>query len=276
MYKLLFILLIISNSSFGQSEYTKVVSFYNQYVEIFDQGSTQYLYGDNVKFRKKPSTESKVLDTLSIGSEVLILKKSKETMSYNGMNWNWYKVDHGGTIGYVLGALIAVISEEIDGDRYLISMSKNESEEQFAHYRLLTENGEYKTGKTELFTGAFTVHVHNDRGVEGIESMLFIDYYAEACGVDGGGIYIFYDGNNLKEAISVSSVSDGGVFWFSEELTFPNDEDGRNGVIIYEREHGLPVEENTNWYRSVINTIDLRWEEGAFTPNIDELDFDDE
>ena len=38
-----------------------------------------------------------------------------------------------------------------------------------------------------------------------MESVLYIDYYAEACGVDGGGIYIFNDGEKLIEAMATYS-----------------------------------------------------------------------
>ena len=104
--------------------------------------------------------------------------------------------------------------------------------------------------------------------------MIFIDYYAEACGVDGGGIYIFNDGEKLITAMDVSSLVEGGSFWFSEELTFPNDKEGEKGVVIYEREHGQEIDEDTQWMKTNINRLNLKWENGVFSPNVSELDFD--
>lgn len=276
MYKLIFLLLLAPNFSFAQNDYDKVVFLYGDHE--FEQSSTQHLYGNKVVFRKKASSESKALDTLDIGSEITIVKKSKETSNYNGIEWNWYKVKYSGKTGFILGGLIALASEEINGDRYLVTTSKDKKEEQdyesvILNYRILTSSGKFRSGKTQLHTDAFLIHATDNKGLDGVESILYIDYFAEACGVDGGGIYIFYDGNKLNEIISVSSVSDGGVFWFNEELTFPSDENGEEGYIIYEREHGESIDEEMIWTKAVTNTLFLKWEDGAITPNPRDLEF---
>ncbi len=271
MSKLLLVFLFISSFSYAQDE---VVQFYGDHQ--FEKASTQYMFGDNVKLRKKPSTDSDVLDTLTIGSAVSIIKMSKETMTYRGIDWNWYKIDFDGQIGYVLGGLIALTHEEIGDYQYLVSLKDNDEDRRFIQYRIKNKKGEYVSGETELLTGAFSIEAYDDRGIDGIKNMLFINYYAEACGVDGGGIYIFYDGLQLIKAIEVSSVVDGGVFWFNEEVTFPNEEDGQKGVIVYEREHGYVINEELNWTKAEINTLMLKWEDGKMTPDVNELDFDQE
>ena len=43
----------------------------------FEVGKSYKLFGDKVKLRNKPSSESEVLDTLVIGSDIEILKKTK-------------------------------------------------------------------------------------------------------------------------------------------------------------------------------------------------------
>ncbi|NRA10539.1 MAG: hypothetical protein HRT57_01130 [Crocinitomicaceae bacterium] len=74
---------------------------------------------------------------------------------------------------------------------------------------------------------------------------------------------LFNDGEKLIEAISVSSVFDGGQFWFTEELTFPNDKGGE-------------VDEEPYWTKTEINRLNLKWTDGKFFPNVEELDFDQE
>ena len=74
--------------------------------------------------------------------------------------------------------------------------------------------------------------------------------------------------------MKVSSVVDGGAFWFDETLTFPNDENGNEGIIVYEREHGEVMDDEMTWERSVTNRVFMKWQEGEFTPNVRELDFD--
>jgi hypothetical protein len=139
----------------------------------------------------------------------------------------------------------------------------------------VTGGTSFLSGELSLETSAFSLDVFDDRGVEGIDHILYVNYYAEACGVNGGGVYLFYDGEQLAEAMDISSVADGGVFWFSEDLIFPDDEKGEEGYIIYEREHGESMDENMLWDRTVSNRVYLKWENGQFTPDISELDFGD-
>lgn len=276
MYRLILLLLLAPTFTFAQDDYDKVVFLYSEHE--FKESSIQYLYGDKVVFRKKASSEAQSIDTLAIGSEITILKKSKETLNYNGIEWNWYKVKYNGKTGFILGGLLSLTSEEINGDRYLVTASKEKKEDEefettILHYRILTSTGKFRTGKAQLYTDAFSIQVSDNKGLEGVSSILFIEYFVEACGVDGGGIYIFYDGNNLKEALRVARVTDGGAFWFYEELTFPTDENGQEGIIIYEREQGEEVNEEFAWTKAVRNSLFLKWENGKITPNPKDLEF---
>lgn len=240
----------------------------------FEVGSTELLYGDRVVLRAAASSESTAIDTLSIGSEVKIIEKTSEKITINGLPTNWYKVKCKAGKGYVAGGLIALDHREIDGVTYLAIVAGNE-ERKKVRCRVL-KDGDFYGHESDLNTDAFYLEVFGNRGVEGIENMLTVNLFAEACGVDGGQIYLFNDGESLIEAISLVRVSDGGVFWFSEELIFPEDEDGWYKVIQYKREHGLPVDEEVNWYRSVVNTVSLEWKEGKLVPDVSELEFEDE
>lgn len=268
-----FIIITILLSSFllfGQDERILYADF------EFEKGSKELLYGDRVVFRKEPSKDADAIDTLSIGDEVTIIEKTMETMQINGLNSNWYKVKKGRKTGYILGGLIALDNVEIDGDTYLIIYAGNGEEYSLnIRSRVLKRNGEYYGHESYLNTHAISIQAYDDRGVDNIQNMLVVNLHAEACGVDGGQTYLFNNGEKLIEAIHVSDVGDGG-FWFSESLTFPNDEEGYEGVIRYDRESGEPMDDEMSWMRSVKNTVILRWENNAFTPNIREFDFNDE
>jgi secondary thiamine-phosphate synthase enzyme len=111
---------------------------------------------------------------------------------------------------------------------------------------------------------------------EGPDDMHCINLLAEACGVDGGEIYLFNEDGRLKPAITVSKVVDGGVFWFSENLTFPDDERTYIEDVYYERELGQSIDEELQITRAVIYNIVLKWEDGKFTPDVSEYNFDEE
>lgn len=257
--------------SFAQDEETRIIGSYY----TFENGSTQLLYGDNVVFRKEPNASSEPIDTLFIGAEIKIIDKTEETMSINGIESNWYKVKNGKKTGYILGGLIALDHREIDGVKYLVTVASRD-DRYFVRARVLNSDNTYYGHESSLNTNAFYLEVFDNRGIEGIGNMLVINLFAEACGVDGGAIYLFNDGARLIDAIHLASVSDAGVFWYNESLTFPTDEDGFEGVIYYERNSGEYLDEELEITREVTNTAVLRWINGAFYPNVDEIDFGNE
>jgi hypothetical protein len=204
--------------------------------------------------------------------EVKIVKQTEEISEINGLDSYWYKVKHGARTGYILGGLIAMDHALIGEDTYLVIMS-GLADQRYVRTRVVSAAKEFYGHETQLNTYTFYIEGFHNRGVKGIENMLAINLYADACGVDDGLTYLFNDGAQLIEAISLSSVSDAGAFWFVESLIFPEDEGGYDDIVFYEREFGEPKDEELNWSRSIVHNITLRWEDGEFSPNVDELDF---
>jgi hypothetical protein len=271
MNKFLIIFLFISSASFAQEQ----LPVQSHDDADFTIGSTQYLFGDNVILREGPSKNSNELETLYIGTELIIKAQDNETMLHKGYTCHWYKVrTAGGKTGYIMGGLIARAYATVNDSKYVITVRRTEDERTAVEYRCIKKSGGYLSGEADLSTYSFLVKADGNRGLEGIESMLFIDYYAEACGVDGGGVYIFNDGEKLIKAMKVSSLVDGGSFWFNEELTFPDDKGGEKGLVIYEREHGQEMDEETQWMKTNINRLNLMWIDGAFSPDVSKIDFD--
>lgn len=273
-FTLIFILFGFTLSA--QDENQRIVSSYYE----FEEGSTELLYGDNVVFRSSPSASSDALDTLSIGTKVKIIKKSEEKTKLNGLDWNWYKVKVGRKTGYILGGLIALDHISFDDAVYLVTMAgvdKSSDDYQYTDYkvrtRVLTPTNEYYGHESNLNTNSFYIKAQGNKGVEGIGHMLVINLFAEACGVDGGQIYLFNNGTRLIEALQLSAVSDAGAFWFSESVIFPEDQGGWDGIVQYTREYGEPQDEEYNWTKATIHTLNLKWENDHFTPNIQEFEF---
>ena len=213
--------LSLAFSSFSQSDYEDQ-HIVGSYID-FEAGSKAYLYGDKVVFRSEPNAEAKALDTLSIGSEITIVHKTDHTTSLNGLDWNWYKVKVGRKSGYILSGLIALDRVKFENMTYLVTIAGvNHVEEDYEYTdfklraRSLQSNGEYYGHETDLPTSAFYITASDNRGLDGLKSMLVIHLYAEACGVDGGEIYLFNNGERLYTGLSLSNVADAGAFWFNE------------------------------------------------------------
>ena len=252
MKKLLIIFILISKIGFGQD--TKYLSEYYE----FEKGEIAFMYGDNVKLRDQPSVESNVLTFLKIGERVEIMEKTDSKMKFDGIESPWYKVKVNDKVGFVLGNLISLDKATYGNLTYLVSLKKD-GLILFVKTRVLEDRLNYKENISQLMTGYFSIKATGNRGLENIKSIVGIDYLAEACGVNGGGIYLFYNGEELVKAIDYTQVADGGAYWFHEEYIFPNDEEGKNGKIVYKREVGETIEEETEWVETKLTQRILEW-----------------
>lgn len=234
-----------------------------RYLELkkeFVPNQMVYLFGDNVKLRKEPTTESIALKKLKITSELQIIRKTNETYLYNGIKWPWYEVRYKNTKGYIIGGFISLDTKKILTSTYVITYKKEEDNYKII-VRVINESGNYIENSQNFGTeSTFSLEVFDNRGIPNIKDMVYVNYHAEACGINGGGYYLFNDGNFLTKAISLSEVGDGGIYWFSEEVVFPNEKGGKEGKILYRKEAGELVDEITNRTKTTIETCEFVWE----------------
>lgn len=255
----------------AQEEDTRVIREYAD----FEVGSEERMYGDRVVLRKDANGESKALDTLAIGAKVTIVKKMDETKEVNGRESHWYKVKHAGKLGYVLGGFISLDHRTIGDDTYLIIYAGQADDYgTTVRCRVLNASGEFYGHEFWVGNSSFYLETFEDRGITDIKNMLCVNLYAEACGVDGGQVYLFNDGKRLSKGLELNRVSDGGVFWFVESVTFPEDGYWGENVVGIEREFGEVVDESLNLTRAVTYNLTLTWKDGAFYPPYEKIDFD--
>ncbi|MFB9052487.1 SH3 domain-containing protein [Formosa undariae] len=261
MNKLALLILFISCLSYGQE-----IDYSNTYSD-FENGKNYFMFGDNVAFRAAPDTASKAIDVLHIGSEIKILEKSEQTVLYNGIASNYYKVNYNGKVGYVLGGLISLGKKEKGTSKYFYTYGKKD-DSYYIIIRHLNETLDINEVTSALSTQTFSLEIYDNKGIENIGNIIFVNYLAEACGVEGGGIYFFESHGVMKKVFTISQISDAGVYWFHEELIFPNDTDGVQGKIVYKKEYGTYQDEATNWVE--VNTVsrELQWKAGEIIPKL--------
>lgn len=170
-------------------------------------------------------------------------------------------------MGYVLGGLIALTHQEINNEIYVVTIKK-EADNEVIITRLVRAGSPYIEILNELATGQFSIKAYDSRGLNNVVNMVHIDYLSEACGVEGGGIYLFNDGENVVTAFEYSQISDAGAYWYNEEYIFPSDENGVPKKIVYEKESGSYQDEETNWIEIEKTQRELEWKEGQLVPNI--------
>lgn len=258
---ILLVLLMASNIVFGQT--TKYLT--GDYE--FENGEIAFMFGDDVKLREQASTESNVLTLLKIGDKIEIIEKTNDRLRFDGMDSPWYKVKFQDKIGYVLGGLISADKVSYKNFTYLVSF-KIEGDITFLKTRILDSKQGYIENTSQLNSHVFSISAHGNKGLDDVLSIFEVDYMAEACGIDGGGIYLFFNGKDLLKAIDFSQVGDAGEYWYFEEYIFPSDENGISGKILYKREVGETKEHETEWVETKLTQRMLEWKNNQVLPKI--------
>ncbi len=262
MKLLLIIIILISTDGFGQE-----AKYLSENFE-FNDGDIAYMFGNDVKLRDQPNTESEVLSILKIGEKIKILEKSDTKMDFEGILSPWYKIKSKDKVGFVLGSLISLDRATFENSVYLISLKRDNSK-LFLKTRVLENENAFKENIAQLLTGEFSVSASGNKGLENVNSIFKIDYLSESCGTNGGGIYLFYDGNNLMKAIDFTQVADADLYWFHEAYIFPNDADGVAGKIVYKSEVGETKDYETEWTESKHSRRILEWNGKQMVPKIE-------
>ncbi len=252
---LIFVFIVVSFIINAQE--TKYISL--EEVGVFPTNEIVYTFGDNVKLRSTPSVDSEVYLEIPIAEQLTILEKNENKLLYNGIEWNWYKVKYKDKVGYVLGGLLSQGTLKINDDIYLNSFKK--TDDSFCFLTRLVNKNNYLEHSNILGTSDdFHIKVFDNRGVQGIKNMICIDYIANYCGANGGGYYLFNDGETLTKAIELIQVSDGG-YYEGAELVFPNDEEGdKTGLLEYIYENGGYLNEEEDDYFSIKYSKKIKWE----------------
>ncbi|WP_108869158.1 SH3 domain-containing protein [Aquimarina aquimarini] len=236
---------------------------------IFNVDQAYHMFGDNVKLREAPNTNSETIILLPIGSEVKILEKTKVTYTYKGIVSLWYKVAYKNTIGYVVGGLIAMdklVGSTNKEDSFLFILSKKD-EITSVNVRAINKNKLINELSIRLVgNGGFSIKNEGNKGVKNIRDILIVDNESESCGVDGGKSYLFWNGIKLSNIANTSEISDGDLYHYESKYIFPDDDRGIPNVIVYQEEQGEMKDEETEWYVTIKQQCNLTWDGEKLLP----------
>lgn len=252
MNKLLLIFIMFCKLGFGQDP--GILSEYRD----FESGEIVYMFGDDVRLRDAPSTRSQVLAHLSIGEKIEIIEKSYVKMEYDGTESPWYRIKTKDKVGFVTGSLISLDRVTNGNLTYLVTLKKD-GNKTYLKTRVIEKGLQYVENISLLKTGEFSIKSLGNKGLDSLKDVFAIDYFSEACGVDGGGILLFYDGKSLIKAVDYKWVSDSDAYWIYEEYIFPEDEGGIKGKIVYKSKIGETKESKTEWVETMHTRRILEW-----------------
>lgn len=207
----------------------------------------------------KPISECSAGDTLFVAEESIMDNETYQLPHY-------YKINYGAKTGYVKATDLALarFENEINQTTLLMSVESKDNQVYFSFKTYYLNQLTFEL-LDSFYVKAFEITLTGNRGLEGIEKIIQIDHYAEACGEGGGIIYYNWTEGEIKYLAHLSDMSDGGD-WHSESFVFPQDSGGVEGKVFFTAKSYELRDEEQNWEINTKETRTYNWVDGGFDP----------
>jgi len=201
-----------------------------------------FIFRDSSNLRVKPSTDSKIVNNLPIGSRVYLHSKSKHTLTLNGIKSAWYKVETQKGNGWIWGGCLAqqVQRSAANPDLYFLFSIKgclidsiDQRTEKVYQLKAVENNVELDCvtfTNNALYLGQ--LFNHNNAGLKNLDHLLTIDLPCiGGCGCTTGTKYFFFYNNAFKHTETLFGTADAEYSEY-EEFIFPSDLSGEKFFVI--------------------------------------------
>lgn len=262
MKKITFTLLLLLFCSNLFSQYINENSAYGK----LDK-KTYYLLVDKVNLRSKPTTKSNIIQELLIGTEFYLIEITDSILTINNYSNYWCYVavidnNKKETVkGYIWSGFFAeglLESKDDEGVKFVWGISKIDTTNwSIVHIQLRAFKDKKELSKIE-FQGIGTITTNNsceisdNKGVKNITNILWFNFSDGFCAGAFGDVYVFWDKVFLHHVKQLHSGADAPIYSI-ENFIFPNDENGKEGIIILYEEEG---EDDIIQYK---NSTDYIW-----------------
>ncbi len=257
--------LFLMQFSFGQ-ETEKVFSIY----EPIKKGEKVYVFDEICSLKAQANLSSKTLIEIPLGEAIILENDFLIKDSLRATESPFIKVRFRGNTGYVRSSSLAfeklVYAKEKTSFLFQLNSPKDTIhgitiKEVYANKTVLNEV------KEPLPAESFRIYLSDNKGLTDVEKLLIIDFYAEACGMNGGIAYYSWLPSKLALIANLLAVFDADVYAKEEKLIFPADEGGKDGTVLFYSETNELVDEATDWINKTVVTRTYHWKDGALLPS---------
>lgn len=224
----------------------------------FPDGHQTLVFGDKINVRARPATDAPALDQLLIGEAVTVLATDTTQTTVNGWTAQWSRIAYTKNgqrkEGFVWNGLLSPVSIKKNGAtlvynvaRAIVKKEKDptgfvyETREAVLEIRAVREGKIVSTvsAPMQIESGYETyVTVNDTLNLPPYQTAFDFNVYYPACGYAAYNVWCLWDGKQLTALPLLTSVSDAGVFHESENYIFPSADNGAEGRILYEYQHG--------------------------------------
>jgi len=236
-------------------------------LEGFVVGNQYYTMVTDANLREKSNTQSNVISKLAIATPIEIVSVSTDSLSLRGVKLPWVQVrtkTRPVQTGFLWGGFLALASIQTPNEEYMPNAgvqyltgvaAYDEKKHQLTVQVRASKDGkelskcEFVTSGDLSYYPSFEVIYES---LPKVKAVLSVNYYYPACGYPSGNNLLFWQENNqMTKVLETSSVSDGGVFYDSEEFILPSQRGGIGDHIIVTHDHSEFEERGEDMVRSI-------------------------
>lgn len=246
------LIIIIMTDGFSQSE-----KIFGYYLEL-QKGDTVFAFSQTT-LKLDPNINSKTISSLAMGDTLIVDSIYAERNFGTIVKPEFYKVKSGSKEGFIERSDVSICKLQMESGFLLANQFSFSDTSDILRLKVADNLVTKNIYDLNLIGHEYSIFITDNKGLDGISNIISIDYFSEACGMEGGITFLTWDKEKLVELIHLSSVSEAGIFYFNEKLIFPNDSDGLPKKIIYQSEHGETIDESYRWWKSTKEERDHDW-----------------
>lgn len=262
------IALLFATSLFAQDADVNNWMQSNGSLEGFVVGNQYFTLVSDANLREASNTQSNVITKLPIATSVEIVSVSTDSLNLRGVKLPWVQVRTKSTgkteqTGYLWGGFLALASIQTPNDeytpnagvQYLTGVAAYDENKHQITVQVRCAKDNKELSKCEFTTNGDLSYYPSFELVfdsfKKVKAILSVNYYYPACGYPSGNNLLFWQENNqLVKVLETSSVSDGGVFYDSEEFILPSQRGGIGDHIIVTHDHSEFEEQGEDFVRT--------------------------
>ncbi len=246
---LFFLSFIISILSFAQEN-----EIYGNGVFNFEQKTNQRIFTEDTRVRENPTSSSPILDSLKANTTITILHKDKNVTVLGQRFSHWYKIKYTKegkqSEGYIWGGNIAMQYLSKNGFDFLFGLLPSRKEysvedqmdvlKNVASIKSYKNNEQideaiFESGMGESLSYS-TFKEDSNQNLKNVDFILTAIVSGEACGVPSYEKQVLFSNSKLIQLPTLMNIGDADIFYHSETLIFPKDEDGKPNTIYFSME----------------------------------------
>jgi hypothetical protein len=243
----------------------------------FAKGDTIYVFSDNVPMFSGPNTMSKLVTEIRLNQVMTIASDREQDFSVQYNPNEFLHVSFKGKKGFIQRKHLAAkqLIHSTSNTVMLFQFALNADHRYDLQYREYNQNELVQSGVLPLSGFSCDVYLEDTQGLDSVMAFLVVDHFAEACGENGGNDYYVWNPGELALMAELFEIGDGGVYYLTERLIFPNELGGIEDKVIFESEEETVHDEDTAWISTLRTRRVYQWVFGNVYPEFKKA-FDEE